>query len=353
MKKIKVFLGGYVNYLNAQNINCYSLSKYLDKNRFKVSTILHPNQHAEDFQKVRGVSYIQLRLPARIWRYYVYLKGIATADVAYLPKGQLVHFCKAVGFMFNTRLFTTVEGLLGEPSEDRTHIKYINKFAVFSPYLYAITNFLAKKESKRQKLNIAPNILPLGVEYSLFATPKKPQKKLTDIVFIGNKLVTKGIFDFFEAADNFPNLHFHIIGGDDLGDAGRLLDYLNKTGLKNVTYHGRLNHTELSKVLSQMDLMFFPSRSEGFPKVQLETACSGVPTLCYPDYGAAEWIQNNENGFIVNNINEAKEVIKQLEGNPETLHRVSILAIELGRKYDWMRVVKIWESEIEKNAAKR
>lgn len=29
-KKIKIFLGGYVNFPNAQNINCDNIAKYLD-----------------------------------------------------------------------------------------------------------------------------------------------------------------------------------------------------------------------------------------------------------------------------------------------------------------------------------
>ena len=34
-KKIKVFLGGYVNCTNAQNLNCRALAKYLDKDKFE------------------------------------------------------------------------------------------------------------------------------------------------------------------------------------------------------------------------------------------------------------------------------------------------------------------------------
>ena len=33
---------------------------------------------------------------------------------------------------------------------------------------------------------------------------------------------------------------------------------------------------EISKILNIMDLLFLPSRSEGFPKVILEAAASGI-----------------------------------------------------------------------------
>ena len=36
MKKIKIFLGAYVNFPNAQNINCDNIAKYIDKEKFDV-----------------------------------------------------------------------------------------------------------------------------------------------------------------------------------------------------------------------------------------------------------------------------------------------------------------------------
>ena len=57
MKKTKIFLGGYVNVLNAQNINCKSLSIYLNKDKYKVRTLVLGNK---DFSKTTGVSYIKV-----------------------------------------------------------------------------------------------------------------------------------------------------------------------------------------------------------------------------------------------------------------------------------------------------
>ncbi|MCF6173219.1 MAG: hypothetical protein L3J44_05485, partial [Campylobacteraceae bacterium] len=39
MKKIKVFLGAYINSTNAQNLNCLALAKHLDKTKFDVYTL--------------------------------------------------------------------------------------------------------------------------------------------------------------------------------------------------------------------------------------------------------------------------------------------------------------------------
>ena len=40
MKKVKIFLGGYINYTNAQNLNCRALAIYLDKDKFEIFTLV-------------------------------------------------------------------------------------------------------------------------------------------------------------------------------------------------------------------------------------------------------------------------------------------------------------------------
>ena len=99
-------------------------------------------------------------------------------------------------------------------------------------------------------------------------------------------------------------------------------------------------------LLRDMDIMYFTSRAEGFPKVQLETACAGCPTLCYSDYGADEWITNGKNGFVVNNFEEAVAVISDLCQNTEKLKSISNQSVELGKSFDWSKLVGIWEDEI-------
>ena len=168
---------------------------------------------------------------------------------------------------------------------------------------------------------------------------------------IGNDLNRKKASEFIRMALTFPDLSFHIVGGNDIYGQ-KVGDYLRKVKANNVIYHGLLDHTQLSALLEQMDLMYFPSRSEGFPKVMLETACAGVPTLCYGDYGADEWIITGKDGFVVSTFEEAQAVIQGLVDHPEQLHELSKNAIELGKRFDWKVLVKEWEEEICRIATK-
>lgn len=351
--KIKIFLGGYVNYLNAQNINCRALSEHLDPNRFKVTTLLYMYQNANDFEHRTGVKYLKMHRPGKLWKYILYLRGIATADVAYLPKGEIVPFCKGVAKFFGTRIFTTVEGILDPILEARIGSKkfpkYIEHFKSYcSDNLYPITHYIGEVETRTHNLSFVKTVLYLGVESESFVSKsRKITGILKNIVFIGNDPIRKNVYDLFEAAKLNPNIRFHIVGGNEIKE-GKIEDYIKENGLANVTYHGRLDHTRLSELLHGMDLMYFPSRSEGFPKVHLETACAGVPTLCYSDYGATEWITSWENGIVVDTKEEAFEAITKLKAAPETLRKLSENAVELGKSFDWKNLIGSWEAEIER-----
>lgn len=351
--KIKVFLGGYVNFLNAQNINCRALSEYLDKDRFEVTTMLHWYQNAHDFNVTPGVKYLKMRRPGRMWRYILYLKGIAAADVAYLPKGEIDGFCKKVAKVFSTKIFTTVEGILDQILEERIgpekFPKYIDRFRSYdSDNLYPITRYIGDFETQSHNLPFVNTILYLGVKCESFvASNSNNASILKNIVFIGNDPIRKNIYDLFKAAKQFPDINFHIVGGNKIKE-GKIEDYLTEHSLSNVTYHGRLDHTRLSVLLQDMDLMYFPSRSEGFPKVHLETACAGVPTLCYSDYGAREWITSWQNGIVADTIEESFDAITKLKNSPEILQKLSENAVELGKSFDWKNLIGTWEAEIER-----
>ena len=351
-RKIKVFLGGYVNFLNAQNINCRALSEYLDKDKFDIWTILFWYQNASDFVKVPRVHYLKSLRPGRFLGWIPFFLGIIFCDVAYLPKGEYNVLTRIVAKLSRCKLFTTLEGVLrGTNLSKLSNPKeYIEHYRSFEPNLYAITKYIADAANQDFKLNFNHKILYLGVKSDQFVSKALRRTELKNIVLVGNNLKYKGLTDFLAVANHFPKLTFHIIGGGDMPDEDRMA-YLTKHS--NLVLHGVCDHSKMSKILADVDFMFFPSRSEGFPKVMLETACAGVPTLCYSDYGASEWIDSGRNGFVVDTYSQVKDVIQDLIDNPEKLESVSAAAIQLGKSFDWKIVVKSWEEEIEKIAREK
>ena len=347
-KKIKVFLGGYVNCTNAQNLNCRALAKYLDKNKFECAVMLFPNGNLPVDSDLDGVKLFSCRRPVRYWHYITFLRGIMWCDIAYLPKGEIWKFCSKCLKWFGKKSFITVEGVISGTNLDKSIAALGSKDAIrdsfhFTTKTYSITKFMAKKNSELLGIK-SDGVLYLGVEANIFQPKKRDRKMLRNIVFIGNNIRYKGIDDYYALAKSFQDITFHIVGGG--------IDYdvekeVAKHGLKNIVYHGVLNHFQLADLLDEIDIHIFPSRSEGFPKVTLETASMGVPSIVYSDYGAAEWITTGKNGFVVDTIDEMEAIIRNLQQHPEQLNSLSEEAIKLGKSFDWKVLVKDWEKVIE------
>ncbi len=348
MKKIKLFLGAYINSTNAQNINCLALAKYLDKNMFDLYALELYSGNLQN-ESIEGVSVFRCFYPHKLSKYIAYLWGIWKCDVAYLPKGELDSWNKFWLKLFRKKSFKTVEGIYDDKNlasaidHKGSYKKFIDSFAYFDK-VYSITQYLKEYNLKHHKIKSESKILYLGSDVEIFMNLNKSPNVLTNIIYIGRLFKRKGIYDLVEVAKKFPNLNFHIVGE---GSEGKIFELLiEREKLLNIKLYGRLSHTELSELLKTMDLHLFPSRSEGFPKVTLETAAAGVPSVVYSDYGASEWITDHNNGFVVDTLDEMKETIQELIDDPKSLQETSKNAIAMAKQFDWKVLVKEWEEEI-------
>lgn len=348
-KRIKVFLGGYINSINAQNLNCRSLAMHLDKNKFEVGAMIYPGGRLPmkpDFDVVKRFKLLcKLYRPLRFVRYINYLRGILWCDVAYLPKGEIFSFCQKIAKLLKKKTFITVEGVITGDNLASGIKAYGSEDAIRQLYngynrTYSITHFLGKENKKHLGIE-TDGILYLGVETETFRNPQpKKAECLKNIIFVGSNLKHKRIHEYLELAAIFPELTFNIAG--DPGFA----DEVKQSTLPNVKFHGRLPHDELAKLLGNMDIHIFTSKSEGFPKVTLETAAAGVPSIVYGDYGADEWITTSKDGYVVNTFEEIVDIIKDLQSHPEKLKTLSENAIEMAKRFDWKTLIKDWEAAI-------
>jgi glycosyltransferase involved in cell wall biosynthesis len=348
MKKIKVFLGAYINLINAQNLNCRAIARHLDKEKFEVYTLeLHSGTFPSE--PMNGVNIFRCFYPHKISKYIGYLWGIFHADVVYLPKGEICKWNRFWIKLLRKKSFRTVEGIYGKEMLGQildSGVSYEEFKNAFHNYdkIFSITKFLGEYNQRHHGIVSEPDPLYLGTDTDLFLNENKKITSLKNIIFIGRLKERKGIFDVLETAREFPEIKFYLAGDGE--DKEKINLFIKTEKLSNVSLLGTLTHKELSDRLKTMDLHLFPSRSEGFPKVTLETAAAGVPSVVYPDYGADEWITNGENGFIVQNLEALKELVYKLQKKPEILSEVSKNAIALAKRFDWKTQIREWEKVI-------
>ena len=338
MRKIKVFLGGYVNYTNAQNLNCRSIADYLDKNKFKVYSL---RLYYGSNEKFKFKTFLCFK-PFSITHHIGFLWGLLKADVLYLPKHVdtpiwVLKLSKILGKPTFTTIEENVSDLnkknlidsFGSQQKMKDYFTYFN--AVFGITQHIIDNC-------HSLINIRNKPLFLGVDLKSYNYINK--KFCCSIIFVGSLIKTKRIDRFIKLAKLFPMLDFKIVGH------GIEYDKLVKLSTENVFFMGLLNHSEINEVFKRSALLFLPSESEGFPKVILEAAAAGVASIVYNSYGANEWIDNKKNGFIVTNFNEVVALINEILSNPKLLNQVSKETKQLAKRFDWKDVIHNWEEII-------
>lgn len=120
------------------------------------------------------------------------------------------------------------------------------------------------------------------------------------VVMLGRLLRQKGIPEFVEVArrirQRWPLARFLLAGEEDpihpdAVTADWILDQ------DSVEYVGRLS--DVGPLLAEADLLLFPSYREGTPRVVLESAATGLPTVGFDVPGVREAVQDGETGFLV------------------------------------------------------
>ena len=351
MKKIKVFLSGTVNYSNSQNFTCLAVAKYLDKKKFNVRTLTVYSGRVP-IESIDGVKYLTVHYPARIWYPIQLIRGILWADVSFLPKPEHWKLQRFVLRLFRKKSFTTVESVCYGPARERAieafgSVEAIREYSTYTTKTYAITKSMIAKNKELIGLPEPAGILHLITDTTKFAMERKSDA-LRGVLLLGEDLKRKGLDDYLALARQFPSVMFHVVGGGVGGD-----DYAAQckaSGLSNVVFHGSLTHDQLKAILPEVQLHVLPSRAEGFPKVIIETAGAGMPSLVYGDYGADEWITTGKDGFVVNTVEEMSAVIRDLVDHPEKMQPLADGARELARRFDAREVIKEWEAAIQQLA---
>ncbi len=339
MSKIRVFLAGYINYTNAQNLNCRSIAEHLNRENFEVYTL---RVHFGDNKKYHTNSFMCYK-PFSITKYFGFLWGIIKCDVAYFSKHidtpiWVLIFAKLLG----KPLFSTIEGNVSDLSKPNLIKLFRSKrrmqyyFSYFNA-VFGITRYLIANTSNVVKMQEYP--LYLGVESANYSNYKK--ESLSSIIFVGSLIKRKRVDEFITLSTLYPDIEFKIVG------EGPEIINLQDNAPSNVKFFGGVSQNVLDDLFSSSELLYLPSRSEGFPKVILEAAAAGIPSLVYDTYGASDWIEHRKDGFIASSFSDVEAIVDEILNNPELLQKASKNTQDLANRFDWKNIIDSWEHVIQ------
>ena len=217
------------------------------------------------------------------------------------------------------------------------HIDYL--FALTESLKNDYTNFL--KANKHTKILVVPNILKptnnihsdLNNKNIISISRLHKGKKIDELINIFSQLKDK-------------DTKLYIIGdGEEKENLKNLVLDLNLQD--RVIMTGYLNKDEQLEYLKNSSVYAMTSISEGLPMVLLEAMSFGIPCIAYKtDSGVTDIIENNKNGFVIENrnINEYIEKLNLLLTDVKLKENMSKECIKTCKKYSENEIIKIWEN---------
>ena len=141
-----------------------------------------------------------------------------------------------------------------------------------------------------------------------------------------------GVFSRLQTRLN--NVHFAVVGD------GPCRHRLKRHCPSNVSFAGHVSDEQMAVYMATADLMIFPSLSETFGNVVLESLASGTPVAAFDVTGPADIIQNGKTGRLVRTQTEASlaDAAGALAADRKNLTRVSLSARAYAETHSWEAV---------------
>ncbi len=343
MDKIKIFLGAYVNFPNAQNINCDNIAKYLDKDKFEVH-IMYTTMCPVDKKAYKEAGIVLHKLWHRriVWRWSkLYHMKKAKCDIYYLPKMEEMDIAFAKKHKGKGKVFiSSIEGVVTETTNNTE--EYKNYHTKTMDESFSISNCI--KESVKKFFGAETYVLPLGVsDRSDTEVCKKTNVK--NVIWVGNIKANKRPMLLVDCAKSFPNVDFLMIGDGDM-QADVEAEIL-RSDIKNLVITGRIPNEKVYEYMKKNDLLLMTSEFEGLPKVTQEAALHAIPSIYINENYRVDFIKDGVNGYGVKDIEEMKEKVQYLLDNPEVFQKLSKNAFDIIQSYTWSNLIKDYEKYFE------
>ena len=113
--------------------------------------------------------------------------------------------------------------------------------------------------------------------------------------FVGTLCRAKGSDLILDLANALPDFNFHLIGRI-MPDVA---DLLNGPIPVNLKLCGVMDQLEVYEYLQKVDLLIFPSLTEGFPLAMVEAMAIGLPVVCTNVGSLPEMIDENKGGYVL------------------------------------------------------
>ena len=184
-----------------------------------------------------------------------------------------------------------------------------------------------------------------GIDAALWPfAPRQPRQGPAQLLYLGRLEYEKGIHDAIAALPRIRRTHpgtTLIIAGEGTQQQWLVEQARKHKVLKATTFAGRLDHTDLVRLLHSADAVVLPSHYEPFGIVALEAAATGTPLVTSNVGGLGEAVINGQTGvsFAPRDVAGLAAAVRVVLDDPAAAQRRAVAARErLTSDFDWHTV---------------
>ncbi|WP_209332777.1 glycosyltransferase family 4 protein [Lunatimonas salinarum] len=199
-----------------------------------------------------------------------------------------------------------------------------------------------------KSIKIIGNIIDLEGSENLKINKNKEDFKIVTLAYLLQK---KGIdllieaFGLLLSEARLPNSSKLLIGGEGPEKEILVRKVSDLNLMKNVSFLGEVNRSEIVNFLYQADVFCLPSRFETFGVVFIEAMALGKPVIASKNTGPEEFV-HSQNGYLVN-IDDVEDLANKIEDSylnkKVWKSRADKIKEEVWNKYSEQAIVKSLE----------
>jgi N-acetyl-alpha-D-glucosaminyl L-malate synthase BshA len=153
------------------------------------------------------------------------------------------------------------------------------------------------------------------------------------ILFVGNLIKLKRVDKLIEVIGNISkDIDCHLLIAGDGPEQRSLEKLVEKLGLSNVIFAGRVGNDRIPLYLSASDVLALYSESEGLPQCVQEAMACGIPVVASKAGGIPEIVQHGINGYLVGDEVELERYLRKLMLTPGTAAVMGANALQFARQ---------------------
>lgn len=174
----------------------------------------------------------------------------------------------------------------------------------------SISKFL--QDEIKNNFKIDSTKIKNGINYDLIHK-KNDNNKPKKFTFILRNNPLKGDFIALDIIKNIINKYENIELNVLFSNSDLVLPLCDNKKIKINKIYGNFSRNEIAKILQSTDVYFDTSLTEGFGLIALESMAAGAIPIVSNSGGINEYLTDEKNGFVVNEINDSKKYIEKLE----------------------------------------